>query len=77
MKTDDGVLIRIVNRGVGAGGQPVTDATSGERFFMYTHPSFEAPVGKYDWLNRSMFVGTLGARKDAKNAVLIRVFRLV
>jgi uncharacterized protein DUF3237 len=78
LKTDDGVLIRIVNRGVGGGGgPPVTDATSGERFFMFTHPSFEAPVGKYDWLNRSMFVGTLGARKDAKNAVLIRVFRLV
>jgi hypothetical protein len=77
MKTDDGVLIRIVNRGVGGGGPPVTDAASGERFFMFTHPSFEAPAGKYDWLNRSMFVGTLGARKDAKNAVLIRVFRLV
>jgi Protein of unknown function (DUF3237) len=77
MKTDDGVLIRIVNRGVGGGGPPVTDAANGERFFMFTQPSFEAPVGKYDWLNRSMFVGTLGARKDAKNAVLIRVFRLV
>jgi hypothetical protein len=77
MKTDDGVLIRIVNRGVSSGGQPVTDAASGERFFMFTHPSFEAPAGKYDWLNRAMFVGTLGARKDAKNAVLIRVFQLV
>jgi hypothetical protein len=77
LKTDDGILIRIVNRGVGTAGPPVTDPTSGERFFMFTHPSFEAPLGKYDWLNRSMFVGTLGARKDAKNAVLIRVFRLV
>jgi hypothetical protein len=77
LKTDDGVLIRIVNRGVGAGGPPATDETTGERFFMFTHPSFEAPVGKYDWLNRGMFVGTLGARKDARNAVLIRLFRLV
>jgi hypothetical protein len=77
MKTDDGVLIRIVNKGVGAGGPPVAPSAAGERFFMFTHPEFEAPVGKYDWLNRSMFVGTLGARKDARNAVLIRVFQVV
>ena len=44
---------------------------------MFTTPSFEAPVGKYDWMNRSVFVATLGARKDVRNAVLIRVFRVV
>jgi hypothetical protein len=76
MKTDDGVLIRIVNKGVGGGGSPAPSA-NGERFFMFTHPEFEAPVGKYDWLNRAMFIGTLGARKDAHNAVLIRVFQVV
>jgi len=77
LKTDDGVLIRVVNRGVSSGEPPATDAASGELFFMFTHPSFEAPVGKYDWLNRTMCVGTLGARKGAKNAVVIRVFRMV
>jgi hypothetical protein len=77
MKTDDGVLIRIFNKGVGGGGAAPATSENGERFIMFTHPSFEAPVGKYDWLNRSMFVGTLQARKDAKNAVLIRVFRIV
>lgn len=77
MKTDDGVLIRIVNRGVGGGGRPAAPSSNGELFFMFTHPEFEAPAGKYDWLNRSMFVGTLGARKDAHNAVLIRVFQVV
>jgi hypothetical protein len=77
LKTDDGTLIRVFNKGVSSGGPRSTDADSGEAFFMFTHPSFEAPVGKYDWLNRSMCVGTLGARKDARNAVLIRVFRLV
>jgi hypothetical protein len=76
LKTHDGVLIRIVNRGVGSAGPPVTHEATGERFFMFTHPSFEAPVGNYDWLNRAMFVGTLGARKDSRNAVLIRVFQL-
>jgi hypothetical protein len=78
MKTDDSVLIRIVNKGVGGGGSsPPATSANGERFFMFTTPSFEAPMGKYDWLNRSVFVGTLGARKDAHNAVLIRVFQLV
>jgi len=77
LKTDDGTLIRVVNKGVSSGDPPSTDPASGETFFMFTHPSFEAPLGKYDWLNRSMCVGTLGARKGTRNAVLIRVFRLV
>jgi hypothetical protein len=71
------VLIRIVNEGVSSGGPPAIDPNAEEIFFMFTHPSFEAPAGKYDWLNRAMFVGTLGARKAVRNAVLIRVFRLV
>ena len=75
MKTDDGVLIRIFNKGVG--GAPTPPSANGEPFFMFTHPEFEAPAGKYDWMNRSMFVGTLGARKEARNAVLIRVFQIV
>jgi len=78
VKTDDGVLIRIVNVGVSSGGPPPpVDESASEMFFMFTHPSFEAPVGKYDWMNRAMFVGTLGARKGVRNAVLIRVFQLV
>lgn len=76
LKTDDGVLVRIVNKGVG-GGAPASQGDPGERFFMFTTPSFEAPTGKYDWLNRSVFVGTLGARRDTRNAVLIRVFRVI
>src|SRR5262249_52982031 len=59
LKTDDGVFIRIVNKGVGGGPPPPPDSGTGERFFMFTHPSFEAPIGKYDWMNHSMFVGTL------------------
>jgi hypothetical protein len=77
LRTDDGTLIRVVNKGVSSGEPRSADPVTGETFFMFTHPSFEAPLGKYDWLNRSMCVGTLGARKGAQNAVLIRVFRLV
>ncbi|MGH8216985.1 MAG: DUF3237 domain-containing protein [Steroidobacteraceae bacterium] len=76
LRTDDEVLIRIVNQGVSA---PITapDPASEERFLMYTHAAFEAPMGKYDWLNRGMFFGTLNVRRSLKNAVLIRVFQLV
>jgi hypothetical protein len=28
-------------------------------------------------MNRAMFVGTLGARREVRNAVLIRVFQIV
>jgi hypothetical protein len=48
-----------------------------EPFFMFTTPVFEAPAGKYAWLNRSIFVATLGARPKTQNAVLIRVFQVV
>jgi hypothetical protein len=44
---------------------------------MFTSPSFEAPAGKYDWMKKAVFVGTLGARAAVRNAVLIRVFRVV
>jgi hypothetical protein len=76
LRTDDGVPIRIVNTGVG-GADRTQAADATELFFMYTHPVFEAPAGKYDWINRAMFIGTLGARKGASNAVLIRVYRLI
>jgi len=75
LRTEDGVTIRVVNRGVG--GATGDDPNSTERFFMFTNPVFEAPVGKYDWMNRAVFVATLGARRASKNAVLIRVFTVV
>lgn len=82
MRTDDDVLIRITNRGVGgppaapAGGRAGGTAPA-DRFLMFTTPSFETPVGKYDWLTRSTFVGTLGVRANTRGAVLIRVFLVV
>lgn len=42
---------------------------------MFATPSFEAPIGTYDWLTRSIFVGTPGVRPNTRAAVLIRVFR--
>ena len=33
--------------------EPVED----DEYYMRTAPKFEAPAGKYDWLNRHVFVG--------------------
>lgn len=66
LRTDDGVLIRVSNFGVGA-------PPSGLRF---TTPQFVAPEGKYDWLNQSTFVGTLDVDWKRESPILLRVFRV-
>lgn len=70
LKTDDGVVINVVNTGEicpGADGKPAA---------VRTHPVFEPPLGKYEWLGRQSFVGTLGpAPASAGPAVRIRFYR--
>jgi hypothetical protein len=72
LKTDDGAVINVVNKGAlcpPAQGAPPAPAR--------THPVLEAPLGKYDWLNKSAFVGTLELADPANGpAVKIRFFRL-
>ena len=71
LKTDDGVVINVVNTGVICPGQ------NGERAPVRTHPVFEAPRGKYDWLSQNAFVGTLElAPPENGPAVKIRFFRV-
>lgn len=77
LRTDDGTLLRIVNRGKGGGSAAPPPLVAGERFYMFTTPEFEAPEGKHDWLNSATFVGTLSGREGQKDAVLIRVFQVV
>jgi hypothetical protein len=36
-----------------------------------------APEGKYGWLNRLVFVGTLQSLQPSRAAVAIRVFKVV
>ena len=70
LKTDDGVVINIVN--VGALCSPV----AGQPFPVRTQPRFEAPIGKYDWLNRADFIGTLELATDVEGpAVRIRIYK--
>jgi hypothetical protein len=71
LKTDDGVVINVVNTGEICPGKP------GAPEPVRTHPVFEPPLGKYEWLGRQAFVGTLGmAPPSAGPAVLIRFYRV-
>ncbi len=70
IQTDDGVIINVHNKG--------TYCThAGEKQpRLLTTPVFEAPIGKYDWLNDGAYVGTLqGATVDGKPAVRIRFYK--
>lgn len=72
LRTDDGVVINIINTGSlcpPAPGEPFTPVR--------TQPRFEAPLGKYGWLNTSAFVGTLDVMEAAgAPAVRIRIYRV-
>ncbi|MBC2651214.1 DUF3237 domain-containing protein [Novosphingobium flavum] len=67
LETDDGVVIQIRNRGLRHGPPEVmARLIAGEevdpaQYYFRTVPEFIAPIGRYDWLNRSVFV-CAGAR---------------
>jgi len=72
IRTDDGVVINVINVGVLC--PPTGSVPSPAR----TQPRFEAPIGKYDWLNRSVFIGTLEMATDVERpAVRIRFYKAV
>ena len=74
LKTDDGVIINVVNDGALCTGQPGQPAKPAR-----TSPRFEAPLGKYQWLGQTAFVGTLEGAKgpNGEPAVKIRFYKAV
>lgn len=67
IETDDGALIQIRNTGLRHGSDEVMarlrngEPVDPSEYYFRTVPQFIAPEGKYDWLNRSIFVCS-GAR---------------
>jgi hypothetical protein len=54
IKTDDGVIIHVRNRGIIANGK---DEQGNPTFYFKAAPQFEAPAdSKYAWLNNSLFL---------------------
>jgi hypothetical protein len=75
LKASDGTLLSVTNRGIVV---PAT-ATAGAPASGYvrTVPEFEVPSGTHDWLNRSIFVGSLDATQFKQGRVIVRVFRVI
>jgi len=67
LRTDDDVLIEVHNRGLRHGPEEtMRRLAAGEHvdpreYYFRAAPSLSAPAGKYDWLNKSLFLCT-GAR---------------
>lgn len=79
METDDGALIEIVNYGFRHGPADVLAAIGrGEEvdpdsYYMRTQARLETGDARYDWVNRTLFVGT-GAR--FQQAVHVQLYAL-
>jgi len=72
LRTDDGVVINVVNKGVSC------RTADGKRVPVRTVPVFEAPLGKYEWLGKAAFVGTLEpTTENGQRAVRIRFYKAV
>lgn len=67
---DDGTVIEIHNTGI-------SNRTDGASYTI-TNPVFHAPQGKYDWLNKHFFVGTItpAFNKGVFQAVVIRAYQV-
>lgn len=79
METDDGAVIEIINYGFRHGPEEVLAAVGrGEEvdpaaYYMRTHARLETGDTRYDWVNRTLFVG-VGAR--FQQAVQVTLYAL-
>lgn len=72
IQASDGALIHVLNRGIISLGE-----TNAPPAYVRTAPVFEAPIGPHDWLNKSLFVGTVTPMPEGQApAVRVRIFRV-
>lgn len=69
MQTDDGAVLTIRN-------QVTIDQPAGANRYAFSSVEITAPEGKYSWLNKAIYVGTLDSLRPQREAVLIRVYRV-
>ena len=70
MQADDGAIITVRNQVLIAPGGGAPD-------YRFSTLDITAPEGPHAWLNRLVFVGTLHSLRPAREAVLVRVFKVV
>lgn len=74
LQTDDGATIYLQSRGYRWGPPEIMaamarrEAVPADSYYMRVVPKFEAPAGKYDWMNRHVFVGVADKTPDG-NAI--------
>jgi hypothetical protein len=79
-RTDDGTLIYVKNTGIRAASPEIAarlakgEKVDANEYYFRAMPKFDAPKGKYDWVNNSLFVCT-GERLP--DYVLIRVWKVM
>ena len=79
-KTDDGTVIYIKNVGVRVATPEVAakiangEKVDASQYYFRATPRFEAPTGKYGWINDTLFICT-GERNV--NSVVLRVWRVL
>jgi hypothetical protein len=79
LRTDDDVLIEVHNRGIRHGpAETMRRLAAGEsvdpsEYYFRATPVLTAPAGKYEWLNRNLFVCT-GARYAT--AITLWIYRI-
>jgi hypothetical protein len=80
LRTDDDVLIEVHNRGIRHGpAETMRRLAAGENvrpaeYYFRATPVLTAPAGKYEWLNRSLYVCS-GARYAT--AITLWVYRIL
>lgn len=80
IKTDDGVIIYIKNLGLRVATPEVAarigrgETVNPSEYYFRAIPKFEAPIGKYEWMNNAIFLCT-GERNP--DNVVIKVWKLL
>ena len=70
LEADDGTQIYMINRGyrhappATAARMEALEPVEPSEYYMRVAPSFETPVGKHDWLTRTIIVGSAERRTD-------------
>lgn len=70
LQTHDGVILTVHNRAL------IDDPARGPRYAL-SQLTITAPQGPYEWLNHRVHVGTVDPLRPQREAVLIRVYRLL
>lgn len=79
LRTDDGVVIMVTNYGLRHGSDEVIrrlaagEQVSPSEYYFRTNPRFIAPAGRYEWLNKSIFIASGARYPDAIKLWFYRV----